>query len=536
MHHEARNIRSVEQDVPESTTRSLTGYGTAPGGHTGMLARSLHRLSLRAKGGLTLTGLMLYVIVVGMVISDSRHKQLDMVEELEGTHRREELLVQVNMAVARAILTVNDNYITPDPADAAPPIAIEIEAVQSNLNGLKGDFPVLEKNIEQLESDLGHLRKTPSRGDIALMRNSLHELVAVLDQVTRDVREKKERLLASFRVAQDTVTLETVVFSLLGLTVLGAITALFFSQLAWDIRNVAVRAIDIVQGYRGAPLPITRGDEVGELMAALNNMQHELREHEAQLELSRQQHFHREKMVAVGSLAAQLAHEINNPIAAITGIAQSIDEVRQNRCCPSSDTRCQPELIIEQAKRVALITRQIAEFTAPQSAEPQLLDVNGLVRSTCNFISYDRRFKHVGLTTDLDSQLPAVNAVGDHITQVLMNLLINSADAMEGVSGRKPAIVVATHSSAGGIQLTVADNGHGMSEEILDRAFDEFYTTKPAGKGSGLGLALCKNLVETSGGTIRIDSKKDVGTTVTIELPLALEARARPEPHPCMCS
>jgi signal transduction histidine kinase len=93
------------------------------------------------------------------------------------------------------------------------------------------------------------------------------------------------------------------------------------------------------------------------------------------------------------------------------------------------------------------------------------------------------------------------------------------------VSGRKRAIAVATRACGDQVRLTVTDNGHGMSEEILERAFDEFYTTKPAGKGSGLGLALCKNLVETCGGTIRIESKKDVGTTVTIELPLASETR-----------
>ncbi len=488
--------------------------------------RALHRLSLRAKGGLTLIGLVIYVILVGTVISHSRDKQLLMVEELERTHRREEMLVQVNMAVARAILTLNDNYNAPEPATAVQPVGIEIEAVQSNLSGLKSDFPAVDANIAALQAALDHLRDTPSRGDMAVLRNELHDLVGVLDGITSGARATKERLLAGYRVVQDTVTLEIIVFSLVGLIVLGAVTALFFTQLAWDIRNVAARAIAIVHGYRGQHLPISRGDEVGELMEALNNMQTELREREAQLELSRQQHFHKEKMAAVGSLAAQLAHEINNPIAAIAGVAQSISDVRQTHHCPNQGVVCQPELIMEQAKRVALITRQIAEFTSPQSAEPQLLDLNGLVRSTCNFVSYDRRFKHIELRTDLDLQLSAINAVGDHLTQVLMNLLINAADAMEGVRGRKPTITVGTRAAADGVVLTVEDNGHGMSDEVRSRAFDEFYTTKSVGKGSGLGLALCKNLVETCGGSIHLDSRPAAGTTVTIELPLAFEARA----------
>lgn len=485
----------------------------------------IHRLSLRAKGGLTLTALVIYVALVGAVISSSRDKQLVIVEDLERTHRREELLVQVNMAVARAILTVNDNYITPEPAEAVQAITIEIEAVQSNLQGLKADFPALDANIAGLQFDLDHLRQTPTRGDIALIRNQLHELVAVLDRITSGERDRKQTLLAGYRTAQDTVTLETIVFSLFGLIVLGTVTALFFSQLTWDIRNLATRAMAIVQGYRGLPLPITRGDEVGELMGALNTMQLELRKHETQIELSRQQHFHKEKMAAVGSLAAQLAHEINNPIAAIAGVAQSISEVRGNQRCGSRGVVCQPELILEQARRVSLITRQIAEFTAPHSPEPELLDLNGLVRSTCTFIGYDRRFRDIDLKTDLDLQLPAVNGVGDHLTQVLLNLLINAADAMEGISGRRPTITVSTQGLPERVVLRVADNGHGIAAQTQERVFEEFFSTKPAGKGSGLGLALCRNLLETCGGSIHLVSHVDVGTTVIVELPLSQEGR-----------
>jgi signal transduction histidine kinase len=496
--------------------------GAAPNRELPAVARGgLHWLTLRAKGALTLVGLAIYVLVVGAVVSGSRDRQLAMVEELERTHRGEELLIQINMAVARAILTVNDNYIAPDPVDAVQPITVEVEAVLSNLRGLKGDFPTLETNIADLRFDLDHLRQTPARGDIALIRNQLHELVVVLDRITNGERERKQKLLVAYRVAQDAVTLEAVVFSLIGLIVLGTATALFFSQLTWDIRNVAARAMAIVQGYRGQPLPVTRGDEVGELMVALNNMQLELRKHEAQIELARQQHFHREKMAAVGSLAAQLAHEINNPIAAIAGVAQSIGEVRAGRLCSNELSICHPELILEQARRVALITRQIAEFTAPHPTDPQLLDLNGLVRSTCAFVGYDQRFRNLDLKTDLDLQLPAINGVGDHLVQVLMNLLINAADAVDGVSGRKPTISVSTCGLPDRVVLAVSDNGHGIGAANQERVFDEYFTTKPAGKGSGLGLALCRNLLETCGGSIHLASEIDVGTTVTVELPHA---------------
>ena len=102
------------------------------------------RLSLRAKGSLVLVGLVLYVLLVGMVVTDSRQKQMAMVEELERTHRLEELLVQVNMSVARAILTVNENYIGIPPEDAVQPVRIEIDAVLANLADLRTQFPSLE--------------------------------------------------------------------------------------------------------------------------------------------------------------------------------------------------------------------------------------------------------------------------------------------------------------------------------------------------------------------------------------------------------
>lgn len=467
---------------------------------------------------MTVVGLVIYVMLVGAVVSASRDRQLTIVDELERTHRREELLVQVNMAVARAILTVNDNYIAEDTASTVQPIAIEVEAVQSNLQGLRGDFPALEENISGLQFDLDHLRQTPSRGDIALIRNQFHELVVVLDRITSGERERKQTLLAAYRKAQDAVTLEAVLFSLFGLLVLGTVTALFFSQLTWDIRKLADRAMAIVQGYRGEPLPLTRGDEVGELMGAVNTMQSELRRHEAQMELARQQHFHREKMAAVGSLAAQLAHEINNPIAAIAGVAQSICEARGAGQCSNRTPQCHPELILDQARRVAAITRQIAEFTAPHSPEPQLLDLNGLVRSTCTFVGYDRRFRGIALTTDLDLQLPAVNAVGDHLVQVLMNLLINAADALGNVSAREREIVVATRALADRVALSVSDNGEGIPARNLEKVFDEYFTTKPT--GSGIGLALCKKLLETCGASIRLDSEVQRGTTATVEIPL----------------
>ena len=166
-----------------------------------------------------------------------------------------------------------------------------------------------------------------------------------------------------------------------------------------------------------------------------------------------------------------------------------------------------------------MITRQLADFSSPKAGDAELLDVNGLVESTVTFLRYDRRLRAVAIELELDRQLPAVMAVGDHLTQILMNVLLNAADAI-GEAGVKGRVKVATSLRGGEVLVTVADNGKGMDAATKARAFDEYFTTKPAGKGTGLGLSLCRRLMRGEGGEIELESLPGVGTTVVLRLPL----------------
>ena len=158
-------------------------------------------------------------------------------------------------------------------------------------------------------------------------------------------------------------------------------------------------------------------------------------------------------------------------------------------------------------------------MTTPYSPDPQLLDVNALVSSTCGFVQYDKRFRNIDFQTDLDPGIPAINAVADHLTQILMNLLINAADATAEVVGRRAVIHVQTRYAGSELLLTVTDNGCGMDEATLGRAFDEAFTTKAPGRGSGLGLFMCRALIETEGGHIELVSEPQVGTKAVLHLP-----------------
>lgn len=149
-----------------------------------------------------------------------------------------------------------------------------------------------------------------------------------------------------------------------------------------------------------------------------------------------------------------------------------------------------------------------------------MLDLNGLLRRTCNFVTFDRRFRRVELCLELDPELPAVFGVADHLTQVAMNLLINAADALLERYDPPPKIRVSTVVRNGKVVLEVADNGVGIEPEVLGRVFIEYFTTKVSGRGTGLGLAVCRRLVSDGGGEVTIASLPGIGTTVTVTLPL----------------
>ncbi|MCK9283265.1 MAG: ATP-binding protein [Rhodocyclaceae bacterium] len=476
------------------------------------------RVSLARKGVVTMVILVIYLVLVSLVVAYERRVLVGSVEALTEIHQQEERQVALNILVARAILTVNENYFSPNVDVSSKIMVLEIESVLNGLSKIEHKYEGIANDVAQLNKGMADLIARPNRTVIADIRGTFHRLVLDLDVVTSDIRGQKQRLLDDFRYSHNRLTVEWVVFTVLGLGYLGGLVMLFFRRLAIDIKKVQERATEIVRGYRGEPLPNSRFDELGDLVMAVNNMQDELRKHEAQIEIVRQQQFHKEKMAAVGSLAAAVAHEINNPLSAIVGIAQSMVGEHRDHGCGREGAACRPDLVMEQARRVMQITRQIGEFSVPQSQEPDLVDINGLVRSTCNFVAFDRRIRRVELKQNLDTTLPAVHAVADHVVQVLMNLLINAADALENCADRQPSITVTTYQSDDSVSIEVVDNGCGIPPENIGLVFDEYFTTKPPSRGSGLGLALCRSLICGSGGDIKIRSRVNEGTTVTVIL------------------
>jgi PAS domain S-box-containing protein len=251
------------------------------------------------------------------------------------------------------------------------------------------------------------------------------------------------------------------------------------------------------------------------------------RQAQEELEKTRQQYFHQEKMAAIGHLAAGILHEVGNPIAAIAGAASELKTVnvggqRQSGECPHDDVVSRNiDLIDTQATRLGKITREIADFASPRPRERELLDLNSLLRSTASLLAYDRRFRDVQLKLHLDHDLPAIFGVADQLTQVFMNLLINAMDACGACGVSDPRILIISAYENERVRVSVQDNGCGMSEETVSKVMEPFYTTKPVGKGTGLGLSLCDSIALSHGGSLEIESQEGQGTTVHLFLPLS---------------
>lgn len=484
------------------------------------------RLSLRIKGLLSLLVVIAYALVMTVVVTQEQMRLPGIVHELDRLHKIDERFIAVTLQGARISLTL----LEASGSDNNSPVIRRLFAELASLDGALKDLAKSEKGIERYREVLRANAQAFAHGvgsdGVSRLRSDVHQLIIDIDRMRIAVANDRQRTLNSFQQVHDKVTLVTMFFLFLGVIVVGAVMTIFFTRLTWDIRRVGGRAMAIVKGFRGKPMLVSRGDEVGDLMHAVNQMQIEIRSRERQLELGRQQQFHHEKMAAVGSLAAAVAHEINNPIMAITGLANVLLEQEPKK---NESDREILQMISEQAKRISVITRQISEFALPHSPEPALFDLNTLIRNTANFVRFDQRYRRIELELNLDPNLSAVIAVADQITQVLINLLLNAADAFEQEESVRPKVNVETREVKGGVEIEVRDNGSGMPPDVLERVFDEFFTTKPRGKGTGLGLFLCKTLIESNRGEIQIQSELGAGTRVLISF--SSEAKAE---KPCV--
>jgi two-component system NtrC family sensor kinase len=475
-------------------------------------------LSIRTKGMVVFGALMAYSILIAFFLFHEKQLLLRDFEEIQQSLVTEAALTRADASTFHAVMSVFANIGAVDPAAGLQRIAMHHQTLLHRRAELAARLPHANLSMDGMNVAWGAVNQDPSQANMNQLLVELIRFKNELAVMSEQTQDRRKHLSGHYRTQSNSIVLTTYVLGMLCLALLGTIIGLFFRRLSSDLHTLQVRALDIVNGYRGEPIPVTRHDEVGQLIAAVNGMVDALDTREKELMAERQKYFHQEKMAAIGALAAGVAHEIGNPIAAISGVAQEI--VARKKEAPDTCRNCRPELIYAQTQRLSAITREISDFASPQASEPQFLDLNGQLRSISSLIRYDKRLQGVLLKLDLDLQLPAIYGVADQVTQIIMNLLINAIDAVDAVPGRAAAVTITTRREPQCVRLAVQDNGHGMDQATLSRVFDAFFTTKPAGKGTGLGLSLCYSIMKKHGGSIEIDSTADVGTRVQVLFPL----------------
>ncbi len=361
-----------------------------------------------------------------------------------------------------------------------------------------------------------------------------------------------------------------------GISILALILSYFAAQrLSWPIQSLKQGAERVRAGDLNTQVVLQTGDEFDVLAQTFNAMVRQIQEHTENLEqkvadrtqelsqalhklkASQTQLVQSEKMAMLGQMVAGLAHEINTPLGYMKNniiMTRSIIEQFDQLTVASSKLEQvfkQETASVEQQNdalnNLSCMTAEIIEQELPDATAQLLEDilygitqVSELVLSLRTFAQLDQaliqavdvhdcidsalrighhRLKHVVEVRKNYGDLPTIECSPARINQVILNLLHNAADAISTVREKGEIVITTTNVDADTIQIKIQDNGKGIDTKHLDKIFEPFYTTKPAGEGAGLGLAICSQIIEQHKGNIQVESTIGWGTTVTITLP-----------------
>lgn len=293
-------------------------------------------------------------------------------------------------------------------------------------------------------------------------------------------------------------------------------------------------AARVAEGARKLEVPREGARELGELAESLARMTETLRADEerlrakideatrfaAELASAQERLVRSERLASVGRLSAGLAHEIGNPIAALLGF----EELLLQGGLEPEEQRDFLTRMKRETERIHRILRDLLDFARPATSVRGKVpsttaegSMPAAIDATLALVRPQKVFRDVTLDVDVPKDLPLVALAEDELVQILLNLLLNAADAVPREGGR---ISLRASAIDGGVRVEIVDNGPGVAPEVKDRLFEPFTTTKEVGKGTGLGLAVCRGLLEAAGGTIGLESG-DAGARFVFVVPRA---------------
>jgi len=474
--------------------------------------------TLRGKGLLALGAALVYIAAVAVHVSQQRAELSLRVGELQVLHRYERALARAEVAVSNAALEVQEAAF--GPIDGGTPlsrnITLAVESAIRSLDALEEHEVGSVRRVRAIERAVQALRDAPLRANWLELREALRRVLEDLGIQRDRTAHERESVVARYRQIFDGLALETYGLALAGFVVFGAGLVAFFARLTRDLERLQQRAAEIVRGERLPALPVERDDELGRLTHAVNRMADDLDARARQLEMQEQRRAHQEKMATLGALAAGVAHEINNPLATMAGIAQQLAAL--DAPLDAEAARAHGRQLLAEVQRVAGVTRQIADLAAPLPADLPWLDLNAMLRPLLRFVRYDRRYRRIEFVEDLAPALPAVRAPGDPVELVLMRLLSEIADAVAAGGARGARVVVGTRAVADGVELALADGSDAMPAPVTPSV------------AQGRAFEVCAAIVEPLGGTLRIERDGERLRRIALVLPAEHSLQAETSP------
>ncbi len=305
-----------------------------------------------------------------------------------------------------------------------------------------------------------------------------------------------------------------------GITVAGAVfstlIALLISRnISEPIKKLVSASEQLADGNLDAKVDLISGDEFGKLARRFNQMADALRQRDERLkEFTKRKIMESERLAIVGQLAANVAHELNNPLQGIVTYSSLLLE--KDIC--DEPARQNIEKIAAQANRCRVIIRGLLDFSRQKKPVKTLTNINALLRGCISLVENQAQFHNINIVQNLDESMPMIVVDPSQIERVFLNLIINAAEAMNG--GGTLTLTTCLGINDKNIEIEVKDNGHGISIENMEKIFNPFFTTKEVGHGVGLGLAISYGIVKEHNGEITVESEIEKGARFTVSLPV----------------
>ena len=551
------------------------------------LFKNLH-LSLRTEIILNISFLMLAaILLIGFTVSKINEKRMieERIRSVEG------MIPDLQTMVG---------FITRDmkaPSFVLPGVKKEIQEFVHIYAGKRGlqDFIIVDldskvigsKNEELLDkqySDDG-LKKTIQTGEPSVQIDKVDGLLSTeyktlivysslwikgktagAIQMIVPVGNMMKHLAESQRIVLISIILDALVLIIFGSVLLSRV-------LVRPMKDLVRLTQKISEGDFSQTIEVSSKNEIGQLVASFNRMSERLKENKTSLEnhlisleatnkklrQTQEELIRTEKLASIGRFAAGVAHEVGNPLGAILGYTG----ILQQEGVQAEESKDYLKRIEKEIERINRIVRELLDFARPTKHEIKPLDINQVVENTVSFLSYQKNFKDMETLMDLKRDLPMIQGDESQVSQVLMNVILNAADAMPNggilkiqteecrvedslgdlfpqiYSPRRKSDPVESNYSrlrkadslstiftkfAHGdhlVRICVSDTGTGISKDDVERIFDPFFTTKSPDKGTGLGLSVSLRIIESMGGEIKVKSEVGKGTTFEIYFPVA---------------